>query len=505
MHHVKIFQFSKYSVTRLFLFRTSFFKMHRIHFLILFLFAFNRTNAIPIVDTILPKGKTLALSPVTNFISKSFQITVDTNSLPFEYANAYGNQTKLKNITTKLQTAINTVLANGGGKVIIPNGKYFIDNNILIDPGYSSATSVTIIGSNVLIAPKKGPNGSLLCFLAKTFSKPVIHEVRFEGLSIDGMYYWGDTKSHFEKADKKPTEILSVIRIINYKYSHIVNCRIRNIYGQTIYINSDDSNRYKDSTIRASYVQIYNNNLYNCWGQRFYKTSDGVFDNYGDGINVSCAANGAVFNNIVYNNLYETGNYGRLGIGSDFQSSNIKFINNRVHGYDRNIHIENSRGGFLFANNKITGSEVGILIWPLNIFESPNRPLIIRKNYISNWGIPISFTSSRVMALYSGLINFLFDTRIHDNTLVEGNTIELDKNYDYTINPTRNPYGAILPIYCNQKYVTFKNNKIKGMAFSSGKKTAIISEFRNIRYKGNKLSNISVLPNHRVKSTITKQ
>lgn len=449
-----------------------------------------------LVDTVLPPINGPMPKPQKNFIVQHSSSRVDTAGMPFRYTVYKGKKIKFKNITAELQKTIQTVIANGGGTVYIPKGYYCIDKTIEINPQHAAAMSITIDGNNSIIAPIYENNKAIVCLKATCWSKPVLHEIRIEKLHFDGIYFVGETQHFFDTRKAPPGMAVNAISVLNYRYIHIANCTFRNLYGQAIYIFNQDLNKNTDTTIRASYAEVYNTMIYNCWGQQFYQTPNGNFDYYGDGILLSSVAKGAVFNNIVYNDINTTGYYGRLGIGTDFQTGNIKIVRNRIHGYDRNIHIENSRGGITVSYNKITGSEMGIFIWPFNTQLTHSNPLIIEYNYISNWGIPHSFKSPRLFSKYSGLINFFSDSYIHRNSIVRNNTIVVDKNVNYGIMTDRNPDQKILLINCKQQNVKFENNKFSVLNVN---KNAYISkieadckgcEFQNNEIKGVKELNI---------------
>jgi hypothetical protein len=388
------------------------------------------------VDTFLPPPVKKLPAPRKNFIPSSFVITVDTAGVGRKETNFQGKKYSFKNITDKLQSAVNLAIQKGGGTIRIPKGNYYINKNVVIDPYRSGPIAISIFGNGSIIAPVYEENQQLVCIMTKCYSNPVKYELRVEDLEFDGKYFFGGTGDFFKSRKTPPGLAVCAIAALNLKYVHIANCKFRNLYGQAILVASQDFNKNSDTSIRAQYAEVYNNMIYNCWGQQFFETPNKQFDHYGDGILLSCVAKGAVFNNIIYNNLYETQYYGRCGIATDFQTENIQIIRNRIHGYDRNLHFENSRGGMQIISNKMTGSEVGILVWPMNTQLKHQNPLRIEYNYISNWGIPMSFqTAARVMSKYSGLINFFSDSKIHEGSVVRFNTIEYTPQGFYGIFP----------------------------------------------------------------------
>jgi hypothetical protein len=442
-------------------------------------------QALAQVDTFLPAPvKNLPL-PRKNFIASSFVITLDTVGMENKETTFQGKKFAFKNITEKLQYAVNLAIQKGGGTIRIPKGNYYINKNVVIDPYRSGPIAISIYGNGSIIAPVYVENQQLVCIMTKCYSNPVKYELRVEDLEFDGKYFFGNTGDFFKSRKNPPGLAVCAIAALNLKYVHIANCKFRNLYGQAILVASQDFNKNSDTSIRAQYAEVYNNIIYNCWGQQFFETPNKQFDHYGDGILLSCVAKGAVFNNIIYNNLYETQFYGRCGIATDFQTENIQIIRNRIHGYDRNLHFENSRGGMQIRYNKMTGSEVGILVWPMNTHLKHQNPLSIEYNYISNWGIPMNFqTAARVMSKYSGLINFFSDSKIHEGSVVRFNTIEYTSQGFYGIFPERNPDRLLFLLSCQQQKVQFSNNKFITVQKDS-KKPTIFIKYPNITFTKN--------------------
>lgn len=463
---------------------STFLKYSSVLLLLLFTLTTNVSGKTVIDTFLLPKQSIKSPSPTPNYNRTKYTYTVNVDRLPIVYYRAKGKKKVcFKNITKVLQAAVIKVIYKGGGVINIPKGNYIIDTTIMMDPYYIHRAPglISLNGNGSIIAPKFRSPRARICFFGKTMYKPLNQEIRIANLTIDGKYFLGDSKKNFQEQ-----KAYSSIRIINFTRVHIHNCRILNMYGQAITVLSDDGKRYTDSSVIFKMIEVYNNFIYNSWGQNFVKRGRS-FDNYGDGILVSNAKKGAIFNNIVYNDLYETGQYGRLGIGAEYQSGNMNIVNNRIHGYDRDIHIEISRGGFNISHNKCTGTESGILIWPFSKHLSHSNPITVSNNYISNWGLPLNFKSRRVMSKYSGMIHFFQNSKIHEGSVIKNNTIKIDKNYAYQLNKSRNPTGAILPIKCDQDAVSIVNNIIK-VTKKTGIAPKILVSGTKSKVFGNKLN-----------------
>lgn len=457
-------------------------------------------------DTLLPAKPWNMPVARANFIPSDFTVWVDTSGLAVRKGNWKGKQIMFRNLAGRLQQAIQQVVQQGGGTVQIPKGFYFLDEGVEIAPGNRPAMSVTLNGNGAVLAPTYAGEKALMCIQVICPVKPLRHEVRIEQIQFDGGYFMGSTKDFFNTRKAPPGMAVCGIAALNCRYVHIARCGFRNLYGQAIYIFNQNDQRNTDTSARASYVEVHDNSIFNCWGQQFYVTPNGNFDHYGDGILLSSVAQGAVFNNVVYNDIQVTGYYGRLGIGTDFQTGEVQIVRNRIHGYDRNVHIENSRGGLRVAGNKITGSEMGILIWPFNTQLNYANPLIIENNYISNWGVPKGFSSPRNFAKYSGLINFFSNSPIHNGSVVRGNTLEVDGQSGYELLSDRNPELQIVLVNCAQNEVHFVKNRFR--AKNLGARTAqtlIRINGKDGEFSGNELSNMSRLDAKQSKQSANRQ
>lgn len=434
-----------------------------------FFFCLTLAMGLQAQDTLLPPKPRLLPRPVSNFIQGTATETVDTSGLPVRQALVKGRKVNFKRIDEAMQLAVNRLLGKGGGTLYIPAGWYYLDRGVDIVPVGERPVSVTIQGGGSVFAPTYADERSVMCIKFRAAHRPLLHEIRIEHLCFDGQYFIGSTKNFFNTRKAPPGMAVCGVAVLNARYVHIAHCRFNELYGQGIYIFNQDDKRQTDTNARASYVEVYDNRIMNCWGQQFYTTPNGNFDHYGDGILLSSVARGAVFDNVVYNNLYQTGYYGRLGIGTDFQSGHVQIIRNRVHGYDRNIHLEYSRGGFLVAYNSISGSEVGIWIQALNSHLAYQRPIRIEGNTISNRGIPPGFSSPRNFSKYSGLINFYDHADIHRGSVVKNNTVVFDAGEGYTLMSDRNPSGKVFMVICRQREVQFSGNRFTVLRNEAGR------------------------------------
>ncbi|MCW3462075.1 glycosyl hydrolase family 28-related protein [Chitinophaga nivalis] len=230
----------------------------------------------------------------------------------------------------------------------------------------------------------------------------------------------------------KPGMYVFGIALFNLSNINIYNMTIRDVYGEGIYVVHDK--RGKASTdVNARQVKIVNNQLLNCWGLH-PSSSGGYQDEYGDGIYLSNVTGAQIRNNIVKNDLNVTKQFGRAGIVLEFNTENCIVDRNKVSGYDRDIHIEGDLGGHTISNNTLTGSEIGIFT-SLVCQERPTpNPIKVVNNYISNAGIPLNNSFTRVTPMGSRALLSLHGDwkKSRINTILSKNKVVYDNTSDYT-------------------------------------------------------------------------
>lgn len=218
------------------------------------------------------------------------------------------------------------------------------------------------------------------------------------------------------------------ISIINLKKVNIHDNTVKDIYGNGILVAY--SNISKDLNNRYDYVEIADNNVSNCWGLHPTKSSTGTVDDYGDGIYTNSIKKGRIINNKVVNDITQTKQFGRVGIDLEFYDEDCEVSKNYIFGYDRNIHLEGDIGGHMIHDNKLEGSDFGILV-----YSSPslrNKPVTITSNYISNKGLPRNNKLTRVRNSEERcLLSFYATGGCRAGSKIDSNEFMIDPNSDY--------------------------------------------------------------------------
>jgi hypothetical protein len=188
----------------------------------------------------------------------------------------------------------------------------------------------------------------------------------------------------------------TAVFVENFQSIFIDNLFIENIYGNGIYVNNYICPWLNDS------CNISENIVLNSWALN-YKYNYFSFDDRGDAIISRGIRNGISNFNYIKNDLAVTRQFGRLGLGTCCEHNlNCSAFFNYISGYDRDIHVEDGRGGFVIKYNRIVGSETGLVMDGIRTYlkhydtlalgqsfiecDSSN-PSIIEYNYISNEGL----------------------------------------------------------------------------------------------------------------------
>jgi hypothetical protein len=179
------------------------------------------------------------------------------------------------------------------------------------------------------------------------------------------------------------------ILVEDFKQVYIDNVVMENIYGTGIKVN----NRFHRYQNIVNEVKVNNNIVKNVWALK-YKFVNGTYDDRGDGIIFAGIYKGESKYNYIVNDVTVTKQYGRVGLASSCEwDKNITVQYNYLKGYDRNLHLENDHGGHTITNNRLVGTETGIVIDASidNDMKTPcpdKNPNLIYNNYISNEEIP---------------------------------------------------------------------------------------------------------------------
>jgi parallel beta-helix repeat protein len=175
----------------------------------------------------------------------------------------------------------------------------------------------------------------------------------------------------------------------NMQRVEVRNCNFRNIYGSSLAVGATASVLIENNTAKGVYARQPNN---------MDATGDGLATIYAHCHDIIIRGN--------YAQLL-TGQYGRCAVSVDDLSDNFQVINNIIEGYERGIHIENSREGIV-AQNNISRS-------PIAIVSGINRNVLYENNVIDGKNVVYANTLT-----YPGLVFFYNDTA----TVFRGNTVK---------------------------------------------------------------------------------
>ncbi|MBL7765565.1 MAG: T9SS type A sorting domain-containing protein [Chitinophagaceae bacterium] len=255
----------------------------------------------------------------------------------------------------------------------------------------------------------------------------------------------------------------------NFLNFDIDNLQIENIYGDGIWIQNgnaldDYPNRLNNQTARVA-----ENIILNVWGFNATAASNGAFDNYGAGIYINVLRNAVCEYNYVYNDLYVTNHFGQSAIVTQFDHSPmVRF--NRVHGYDRNIHMEGNTDLQTVQSNRSTGSFCSLLT--TDAYTYANGRLICKYNYFGISGIYTKYSALNFpQQIYSDafimvhIVNYMADA-LNEGISLQGT--ELTENiwdvscseYSNWISSSPNTTYAKL-FYSNVKDLVFNCNLMK--------------------------------------------
>lgn len=267
----------------------------------------------------------------------------------------------------------------------------------------------------------------------------------------------------------------------------INNVEVNNIYGQGIGIIN--TSMKMDGKGRFAYVSIANSSVLDCWGY------NPQIDNYGDGIYVGNTITGNITNNIVKNNPAVTKQLGRGGIVLEYFADAIVVQNNKVSGYDRGIHIEETNGGQQVIGNTFTGTDLGVVVYE-NEACSIKFPILIKNNVISNENFNKSLNINRVR-MPRAMLNFLVKDNCRAGSIIEGNTFLINRNYQFVGNSMANILANGL-IVRNNKFVIGNSglNNIKILINDEAENTSFINNtFDGLSLKKKSKTNSAALIN----------
>lgn len=258
--------------------------------------------------------------------------------------------------------------------IFVPEGEYIISDELIFD---FLEKKVSFIGENKngKIPVVKSVSKKNLIW-AKGFlftpSKGIFIIKNFKIIGNNTPY----TPVH-NKINKP--EWNAVILITDKNQAYVDNVIVENHYGQGIHISTTQQEGI-DLSGRFDKVVIQNSKILDVWGHHPKS------DSYGDAIYLSNVKSAEIKNNIIFNNLSQTKQFGRAGIVVEYMAENVKIIKNKIlGGYDRPLHIEATYGGHLVENNQFKGSDMGLII--AENLSNQYQSSIIRNNLFTNEGL----------------------------------------------------------------------------------------------------------------------
>lgn len=268
------------------------------------------------------------------------------------------------------------------------------------------------------------------------------------------------------------------IHISNKAYVNINNVDIQNIFGQGLNIVNDLYDKCPLEK-RCKMVNITNCHILNCWAQNPLREN---YDRYGDGIYISNVSAGIISTNIVNNDLYVTKQLGRAGITLEYETEHITIVNNQINGYDRDIHVEADFGSDSIINNKLTGSDMGLLIYAEADTRKKGGPIYVIGNYFSNENMPRNTDLHRIR-MDRGLLSFFTNGNVRPGSIVRGNVFKISSNYSFENNKNIILFGRS----ANTSYV--KNSYISNLDRS---KVAVYQYYDSGKVDSNIYNNVDL-------------
>lgn len=283
------------------------------------------------------------------------------------------SQGKIKTITYSegvkdygpvLKKAIDEMLASGGGTLQIKYGVYPLLTPVMIK-NEGKPPKISIVGV-------KNKSGKLPIFVDRDSTKRPHNFFNFAGnisnptmavdisniVIIGSNVPYSPSHPYFGKDD----QIYALaIAGINVRSFNVKNVTIKNFYGRGIYIANFHDRRF-NRRLRVESPTVRNCKITNVWG--FSKKDDS-----GDGVEFISANRPIVENCVIVNDMAQTKFAGRCGIVLEHNVENAIIRNNKIGGYQRNIHAECDWGGHLIEGNTFTQSSIAV-----TLSEDCNQP-----------------------------------------------------------------------------------------------------------------------------------
>lgn len=342
-------------------------------------------------------------------------------------------------------------IAEKGGTLTIPAGRYILDNNNRKRIGVNNASYIFLAKNSFII--KMHPNAVLLYkngfkgFRFRTTTDPNEKTVNKLSAKIEGGTI--EAKDNFPKKINGNPDIWA-FALETFTEVTITNVIVQNMFGTA-----------GIASYQNSFFKLKNSLFNNVTGNPF-----DYVDNHGNGVYVHSTAKYDISNNSFVNESSRLGTVG-ICIEDNLTGSGI-ITNNLVSGYDRGIHVELISGTATIDSNKLIGNLSGVVLW--NNFGNKQ---IVTNNFISNQGLakevkPILYTNSAILLLGK-------DT--NNGSLIKNNKIELSEKFFLPnsfiqvtssdmkiVNNIFNDYSKTLSISISEGRGT--NDRVKNIEFS---------------------------------------
>lgn len=263
----------------------------------------------------------------------------------------------IKDYSPIIKDAIKELTEKGGGTLIVPYGDYPVLTGVIFE-SHRPSLILNIVG-------RRNALGQLPTFFDRDKSKKPHIFFWFIGdianprltINVSNIQVIGNNfpyyKGHpFYEKGATPCPAFRCSNILTANFSNVI---IKNVYGDGIALINGFDNHNNDKKNRIEAPIIKDCQILNCWS--WNGKNDG-----GDGIMLWSVNNPIIENCIILNNINTTKHYGRCGIVLEHYTEKAIIRNNKIGGYERNMHIECDYGGHLIERNTFSQSKIGITL-----------------------------------------------------------------------------------------------------------------------------------------------
>ncbi|WP_367329720.1 hypothetical protein [Sphingobacterium multivorum] len=251
--------------------------------------------------------------------------------------------------TESINKCIAAAIKINNSKVVFGNGNYLCKGRLNIE--FLNDHQLCIVGQPGTTIEFSNFDLDKGLFIRGNENKISVGTVRLENFKIVGPKLGNAAKNSYYNTVRH----LYGIGISNIKDVFIDRLEIVNFYGNGIDV-SNKLTRKQSSLYRFRNVEIKNCKILDTWG----KSPE---DSYGDAVYVADCNKFLISNNLINNNFELTLSLGRGGIVIEDYTSNGIIQGNKIIGYDRGIHIENTFGSINIINNSFKDNRIGIYLW----------------------------------------------------------------------------------------------------------------------------------------------